>query len=164
MRTWSALPVIVRAIAAGGCSSPEPSAGSSVATPTPTPTIATNFKEALESAAHDLDVLASQGKAAEAYEFYSQRCKNLIGDLDSYKTFLSSWLEGRNPQYSGVTVKVNGSSGQVVSVDNGPERTGEHHEPANLDLHRRSMAVRQLLTATPAGVDVAERIDDYAVF
>jgi hypothetical protein len=34
--------------------------------------------------------------------------------------FLAVWLEGRNPQYSGVTVKVNGSSGQVVSIDNDP--------------------------------------------
>jgi serine/threonine protein kinase, bacterial len=82
-----------------------------------TPQIAANSKEALESAAHQLDLLASQRNASAAYEFYSQRCKNIIGDVDSYRTFLAAWLDGRSPQYSGVTVKVNGSSGQVVSID-----------------------------------------------
>lgn len=77
-------------------------------------------KEALESAAHQLDVLATQRDASAAYEFYSQRCKSIIGDLDSYRAFLAAWLEGRNPQYSGVVVKVNGSSGQVVSIDDDP--------------------------------------------
>jgi hypothetical protein len=42
-----------------------------------------NSKEALESAAHQLDLLASQGDASAAYEFYSQRCKNDFGDLKS---------------------------------------------------------------------------------
>ena len=94
-----------------------------------TTTVAANSKEALETAAHQLDVLASQGKAAEAYEFYSQRCKNIIGDLNSYKAFLASWIEGRNPQYSGVTVKVNGSSGQVVSIDNDPNAPASSMNP-----------------------------------
>lgn len=121
--------MIALVTAVGGCSSPEPSPVSTVVSTSPVPTVAANSKEALESAAHKLDVLASQGKAAEAYEFYSQRCKNIIGDLDSYKIFLESWLEGRNPQYSGVTVKVNGSSGQVVSVDNDPKAPASTMNP-----------------------------------
>ena len=83
-------------------------------------TLAPNSKEELEARAHELDLLASQRNATAAYEFYSQRCKNIIGNLDSYKAFLDKWLKGRDPQYSGVTVKVNGSSAQVVSIDNDP--------------------------------------------
>jgi serine/threonine protein kinase, bacterial len=44
----------------------------------------------------------------------------IIGDVDSYKLFLEAFFDGRNPQYSDVTVRVNGSSGQVVSIDNDP--------------------------------------------
>ena len=80
-----------------------------------------NSKETLETRAHQLDLLASQGDAAAAYNFYSQRCKNIIGDLDSYKAVLTEWLRGRSPQYSNnVTAKVNGSSAQVVSIDSDP--------------------------------------------
>ena len=80
-----------------------------------------NSKEDLETRAHQLDLLASQGDAAAAYNFYSQRCKNIIGDLDSYKAVLTEWLKGRSPQYSNaVTAKVNGSSAQVVSIDGDP--------------------------------------------
>jgi serine/threonine-protein kinase len=81
---------------------------------------AANSKEALEARAHELDILASQGNAAAAYAFYSRRCRNIIGDLEEYKAFLASWLDGRQPQYTGVTSKVNGSSAQVVSMDNDP--------------------------------------------
>lgn len=88
-----------------------------------------NSREALEVRAHQLDVLASQGDAAAAYEFYSQRCKMTLGDLDSYKAFLNQWLKGRNPQYSGVTVKVNGSSAQVVSIDNDPNTPASSMDP-----------------------------------
>jgi hypothetical protein len=88
-----------------------------------------NSKEALEIRAHGLDVVASQGDAAAAYKFYSQRCKNKLGDLDSYKAFLNEWLKGRNPQYSGVTVKVNGSSAQVVSIDNDPNTPSSSMDP-----------------------------------
>jgi serine/threonine protein kinase, bacterial len=90
---------------------------------------AANSKEALEAAAHQLDVLASQGKAADAYEFYSQRCKNIIGDLDSYRAELDVFFEGRNPQYSSATAKVNGSSGQVVSIDDDPSAPASAMNP-----------------------------------
>lgn len=88
-----------------------------------------NSKEALEARAHQLDILASQGDAAAAYEFYSQRCKNIIGNLDSYKAFLTEWRKGRNPQYEGVTARVNGSSAQVVSVDNDPDAPASAMDP-----------------------------------
>jgi serine/threonine protein kinase, bacterial len=93
------------------------------------PSVGPNSKEALQSVAHELDVLASQGKAAEAYQFYSQRCKNIIGDLNSFKAFLAVWLEGRDPRYSGVTVKINGSSAQVVSIDDDPNAPVDSMNP-----------------------------------
>ena len=88
-----------------------------------------NSKQTLEERAHELDVLASQGNAAAAYEFYSQRCKNNFGNLDNYKAFLNLWLKDRNPQYSGVTVKLNGSSAQVVSIDNDPNTPASSMNP-----------------------------------
>ncbi|BBX27428.1 hypothetical protein MALV_25530 [Mycolicibacterium alvei] len=88
-----------------------------------------NSKEALEIRAHQLDVFASRGNAAAAYEFYSQRCKQTLGDLDSYNAFLNEWLKGRKPQYAGVTVKVNGSSAQVVSIDNDPNTPASSMNP-----------------------------------
>lgn len=103
--------------------SPAASPATTAAAPAP------NSKEALEDRAHQLDLLASKGDAAAAWQFYSQRCKNIIGNLDSYKAFLTQWREGRNPQYGGVTVKVNGSSAQVVSVDNDPNAPASSMEP-----------------------------------
>ena len=113
-----------------GCSpSDAGSANATIAASATTTVAAPNSKEALESAAHQLDLLASQGNASAAYEFYSQRCKNIIGDVESYKAFLAAWLEGRKPQYSGVTVRVNGSSGQVVSIDDDPNAPASAMNP-----------------------------------
>lgn len=114
-----------------GCSG-SPSASKSdtpAAAPSTSAAPAPNSKEALENRAHQLDLLATQGDAAAAWEFYSQRCKNIIGNLESYKMFLNQWRQGRNPQYGGVTVKVNGSSAQVVSVDNDPNAPASAMQP-----------------------------------
>lgn len=128
---FASLGLLIVVCSASGCSSSGSEGGSqSSAAPTATSTApAPNSKEALEARAHQLDVLASQGDAAAAYEFYSQRCKNIIGNLDAYKAFLTEWLKGRNPQYGGVTVKVNGSSAQVVSVDNDPNAPASSMQP-----------------------------------
>jgi hypothetical protein len=87
-------------------------------------TSAPNSKEALEARAHRMDTLASQGDAAAAYLFYSQRCEDIIGGLDGYQTALTEWLKSHTPQYSGVIVRVSGSSAQVVSVDSDPKARG----------------------------------------
>ena len=124
--------VFVVSSSVAGCSSSTEGSSASPAAGTGSPVSATpapNSKEALEARAHELDVLASRGDAEAAYEFYSQRCKNIIGNLDSYKAFMTEWLKGRNPQYGGVTVKVNGSSAQVVSVDNDPKAPASSMEP-----------------------------------
>jgi hypothetical protein len=115
-----------------GCSSSDSTTkteapGAAPATTTTTP--APNSKEALETRAQQLDQLASQGNAAAAWEFYSQRCKNVIGNLDSYEIFLEQWRKDRNFQYGGVTVKVNGSSAQVVTVDNDPNAPASSMDP-----------------------------------
>ncbi len=88
-----------------------------------------NSKEALEIRAHELDVLASRGDAQAAYAYYSQRCKNEIGELASYEAFLKEWLKGRNPQYSETTARVDGASGRVVSIDNDPNAPASALDP-----------------------------------
>jgi len=122
--------LFVTAVLLAGCGSTTKTATETAAEkPSAAAAPAANSKEALEIRAHQLDVLASQGDANAAYQFYSQRCKNIFGNLDSYKAFLTEWLKGRNPQYSGVTVKVNGSSGQVVSIDNDPNSPPSSMDP-----------------------------------
>lgn len=90
---------------------------------------APNSKEALEVRARELDRLVDDGNAEAAYRFYSQRCKNIIGGLDTYKVLLEQSRQGRNPQFGGVTVKVNGSSAQVVTVDNDPNAPADSMQP-----------------------------------
>lgn len=110
---------------AGSGSAAEPGDAATTAAAAPEP----NSKEALEARAQELDQLASEGKATEAYAFYSQRCKNIIGDLESYTMLLDEWRKGRNFQFGGVTVKVNGSSAQVVTVDNDPNAPASSMDP-----------------------------------
>lgn len=91
--------------------------------PQPTP------EDELREAAAQVDHLASSGDAAGAWEFYSQRCKNEIGSLEVYKAMLDMHYEGRTPNYTGWTVKVSGSSGQVVTVDSDPTAPADSMEP-----------------------------------
>ncbi len=128
MRGSTTFLAITAAFLAGCGSTTKTATETAVEKPSATAAPAANSKEALEIRAHQLDVLASQGDANAAYRFYSRRCKNIIGNLDSYKAFLTEWLKGRNPQYLDVTVKVNGSSGQVVSIDNDP-----NYPPSSMD-------------------------------
>ena len=90
---------------------------------------APNSKEALEARARELDLLVTKGDAESAYQFYSQRCKNIIGGLDAYTMFLEQRRNDRNPQFGGITVKVNGSSAQVVTVDNDPNAPVDSMQP-----------------------------------
>jgi len=92
-------------------------------------TSAPHSKEALEARAHRMDTLASQGDAAAAFQFYSQRCKDIIGGLDAYRTALTEWLTSHTPRYAGVTVRVSGSSAQVVSVDSDPNAPASSMAP-----------------------------------
>lgn len=77
-------------------------------------------KDSLERTAHQLDVLAANREDAKAWEFYSQRCKDDIGDVSTYSYLLDEFFRGRSPKFVSATARVNGSSGQVVSVDTDP--------------------------------------------
>jgi hypothetical protein len=87
-------------------------------------------KAALESAGHRLDVLAATRQDAQAWEYYSARCKAEIGDLAAFSVVLDEFFRGRHPNYQSATAVVNGSSGKVISVDADP------YAPASASLPR----------------------------
>jgi len=117
MRKILGLAVIPLALAA--CSSEQ---GSTTETTSVVRVASSDAKseETLKQRAHELDVLAAQRQDSKAWEMYSQRCQAQIGDLHTYSIILDEFFRGRNPNYTGVTVKVNGSSAQVVSTDTDP--------------------------------------------
>lgn len=119
MRKILGLAVIPLALAA--CSS-ESSDSTTATTAKTTTAVRADAKseDALKTRAHDLDVAAAQRQDEKAWGYYSQRCQAQIGDLHTYSIMLNEFFRGRNPDYTGVTVKVNGSSAQVVSTDNDP--------------------------------------------
>jgi serine/threonine-protein kinase len=86
-------------------------------------------REAVERSAHELDVLASNRQDSKAWEFYSQRCKNIIGSLENYSRELDLFFRGRSPHYESATARVNGSSAQVVSIDNDPSAPASAMQP-----------------------------------
>lgn len=87
-------------------------------------------KEALEYAGHRLDVLAATRQDAQAWEYYSARCKAKIGGLAAYAAVLDEFFRGRHPNYQSATAVVDGSSGKVISVDADPSA------PASASLPR----------------------------
>lgn len=91
--------------------------------------MAPNSKEALEAAAHRLDMLAAQGDAAGAYALYSQRCKLIIGNLEDFRSILEIFFKDRNPKYVSATANINGSHGQVVSIDEDPSAPADSMNP-----------------------------------
>ncbi|MGW4336661.1 hypothetical protein ACWEK5_28200 [Rhodococcus koreensis] len=92
-------------------------------------TVAADQETALRYSAEQLDKLAAAGNAEAAYEFYSQRCKGKIGTIDTYKILLDLHYKDRDPQPTNWTVKVNGSSGQVVTVDADPNAPADAMNP-----------------------------------
>lgn len=114
----------------GICAGPIAGCSADSSTPAALPSrTAPNSAEALQDVAHRLDVLASTGQTEAAWDLYSQRCKNQIGDLGAYRAALAVFFEGRNPQYESATARVNGSSGQVVSVDKDPSAPASSMAP-----------------------------------
>lgn len=86
-------------------------------------------RDELIDSAEDLDRLAAAGKAEAAWDYYSQRCKNVIGGIDSYRATLNYIFKDRDPKYAGVTVRINGSSAQVVTVDESPTAPASSMDP-----------------------------------
>lgn len=74
------------------------------------------------------DVLTA-GDAGAVWEMYSQRCKDIFGNLEVFEMMLEANYKGRNPDIREVTVKVDGSSGQVVTVDEDPAATADSMTP-----------------------------------
>ncbi|TQC41781.1 hypothetical protein EEB14_52695 [Rhodococcus sp. WS4] len=129
MKTLSVVGAAVAVLSVSACSS---SAGDSPPVTAPvsaTPAVAADQKTALRDSAEQLDKLAASGDAEAAYEFYSQRCKGKIGTIDTYKILLDLHYKDRDPQPTDWTVKVNGSSGQVVTVDADPNAPADAMNP-----------------------------------
>lgn len=83
----------------------------------PTGPAAPSRGDRLIAAATDLNHRAANGDYRKAWQYYSQRCKNIIGGLESYGYQMDYLFKDRDPEWAGVTVRINGSSAQVVSVD-----------------------------------------------
>ncbi|GAB2709662.1 hypothetical protein GCM10027089_36430 [Nocardia thraciensis] len=63
------------------------------------------------------------------WEVYSARCQAQMDNRDVLRIMLEKNGEGRNPQITSVTAKVNGSSGQVVTVDADPAAPASSMQP-----------------------------------
>lgn len=111
-------------IATTSTSAPESAGAATTVKPDP------RSEEALELAAHRLDVLAATRQDAQAWEYYSARCQAEIGNLTQYSAVLDEFFRGRAPNYESATAVVNGSSGKVISVDSDPSA------PASASLPR----------------------------
>ncbi|MFE4456826.1 hypothetical protein ACFROC_05640 [Nocardia tengchongensis] len=118
------------ALALVGCSSQEAAAPAPATTAAAT-TVATATADpaALRKAAEELDRAATRRDTATAYGFYSQRCKSKIGTEETYGHMLDVFYDHRTPNYTDWVVKVNGSSGQVVTVDSDPSAPASAMDP-----------------------------------
>lgn len=76
--------------------------------------------EALERASELLNDRVVEGDADGAWEYYSKRCQDIIGGVEIYKMMLNVKYAERKPHIADRTVEVDGSSGQVVSMDTDP--------------------------------------------
>ncbi len=53
----------------------------------------------------------------------------MFGSVETYELMMEVNYEGRNPDVESVTVRVNGSSAQVVTVDNDPAAPADSMNP-----------------------------------
>ncbi|WP_139794586.1 hypothetical protein [Prescottella equi] len=90
---------------------------------------ASSPEDQLRETAKDLELGIIGGDPARAWSHYSQRCKNAIGDLDTYRSMMEVFYKDRNPQPTEWIARVNGSSGQVVTVDADPDAPAHSMEP-----------------------------------
>lgn len=114
-----------------GCSSenspePQPATAASVA--------ATPGADALRRSAEQLDRLASKRDDAGAWDYYSQRCKAKVGSLASYSAVLDLHYSGRTPNYTDWKVTVDGSHGEVVTIDSDPSAPPSSFAPRTWTL------------------------------
>lgn len=92
--------------------------------PAPTP------EESLRATSQALNAALADRDAESAWAHYSQRCKITMGeDIETFRVMMETHYDGRSPAIDSVTVRVNGSSGQVVTVDNDPAAPADSMEP-----------------------------------
>lgn len=106
-----------------------PDGSTSATTNTVADAPASSPEDQLRETAKDLELGIIGGDAARAWSHYSQRCKNAIGDLDIYRSMMEVFYKDRNPQPTKWIARVNGSSGQVVTVDADPDAPAHSMEP-----------------------------------
>lgn len=81
-------------------------------------------------AAEGLSAALEANDATGAWGYYSQRCKALMGDsVEQYRAMMDIQYSDRNPQVESHTVRVNGSSAQVVTVDSDPAAPADSMNP-----------------------------------
>ena len=129
IKTWSVVGAAVAVLSVTACSSSAGDSPQVTVAASATPAVTADQKTALRDSAAQLDTLAASGNAEAAYEFYSQRCKGMIGTVDTYKILLDLHYKDRNPQPMDWAVKINGSSGQVVTVDADPNAPTDAMNP-----------------------------------
>lgn len=83
----------------------------------------------LRESAEQLDKLAVAGDYDAAWEYYSQRCQGIIGNVDTYKILLDAHYKDWNPNPTDWIVRTNGSSAQVVTVDSDPSAPKSAMDP-----------------------------------
>lgn len=96
--------------------------GSEALAPTP--------EDEVRVAAEGLSAALEANDATGAWGYYSQRCKALMGDsVEQYRAMMDIQYSDRNPQVESHTVRVNGSSAQVVTVDPDPAAPADSMNP-----------------------------------
>jgi hypothetical protein len=125
------------ALALVGCSSEEksePAPARAQAGATTSVKVATasvdKSEESLKHAAEELDNRIAARDIPGAWNLYSQRCQaDMNNSLDSFKMMLDLHFEGRHPQIVDHTVRVQGSMGQVVTIDKDPNAPAHAMNP-----------------------------------
>lgn len=89
----------------------------------------------LERSAVELNDALAAGDAETAWGYYSSRCKQWVGNsLIQYRSLMREAYEGRSPDIESVSVSVNGSAGQVITIDNDPAAPPDSMRPKTWSL------------------------------
>ena len=107
------------------------SSGSQLATTTPASDTA---EDALLSAAENLDRALIEGDLETAWDHYSRRCQEQLDSIEVFRAMYDINYEGRNPQITDRTARVDGSYGQVVTVDADPAASADSMNPRTWTL------------------------------
>lgn len=134
MRYLLATAAVAATTVLSACStSDDVSVGADDSTPVPTTvqpaSVEASPEEQLVATARELELGIIGGDAATAWKHYSQRCRNIIGDLDTYESLMEINYQDRDPKPTDWIAEVDGSSGQVVTVDSDPNAPASAMNP-----------------------------------